>query len=222
MAWGKGGKGKKGQKPQKQQKPKADEDEPTYLKAVDPRWNLNKSALRGYASMTGSPFFAAQGQSDSDFLALANILENKMLPYTTEVTNRLGIALSEAGGTVSMGKELLEKYAAAPEEIGAKFGVQGVADLLSSPAGKAFVEAAAVFDKHDNAPKDQAALQKAAGDWVNFLLDNPKEKAKAVQRLVKSAARSYLLGAAAVVVGGEELAGMGQEAEANQFCQDAN
>ena len=97
MAWGKGGKGKKGQKPQKQQKPKADEDEPTYLKAVDPRWNLNKSALRGYASMTGSPFFAAQGQSDSDFLALANILENKMLPYTTEVTNRLGIALSEAG-----------------------------------------------------------------------------------------------------------------------------
>ena len=194
MAWGKGGKGKKGQKPQKQQKPKADEDEPTYLKAVDPRWNLNKSALRGYASMTGSPFFAAQGQSDSDFLALANILENKMLPYTTEVTNRLGIALSEAGGTVSMGKELLEKYAAAPEEIGAKFGVQGVADLLSSPAGKAFVEAAAVFNKHDNAPKDQAALQKAAGDWVNFLLDNPKEKAKAVQRLVKSAARSYLLG----------------------------
>ena len=194
MAWGKGGKGKKGQKPQKQQKSRADEDEPTFLKAVDPRWNLNKAALRGYASMTGSPFFAAQGQSDSDFLAVANILENKMLPYTTEIANRLGIALSEAGGTVSMGKELLEKYAAAPEEIGAKFGVQGVADLLSSPAGTAFVQAAAVFNKHDNAPKDQAALQKAAGDWVNFLLDDPKEKAKAVQRLVKSSARAYLLG----------------------------
>lgn len=67
-------------------------------------------------------------------------------------------------------------------------------DLLTSPRGKAFLEAATAFNKHNEAPKTAAALQKAAGQWVDFLLEKPKEKAKAVQRLVKSSARAYLLG----------------------------
>lgn len=191
MAWNKkghGGKGK-GKKPRTQDS----DEQPSYLKAVEPRWNLIKAALRGYASEQGSPFYAGQKQTEAEFLGLPNIL-NKMEPYTSEIVNRLGIALSEAGGTVVMGHELLEKYGSTPAETGSKLGVQGVFDVLKTAEGKAFVEAAATFDKNNPAAKDTAAVQKAAGKWVGFLLDKPKEKAKAMQRLVKSAARSYVLG----------------------------
>jgi hypothetical protein len=124
-----------------------------------------------------------------------NNLIQKMEPYTSEVANRLGIALSEAGGTISMGSSLLETYAADPTQTGEKLGVQGLADLFQTDAGKAFVEAAAAFNKHDNsAAKTTAVLQAAARKGVGFLLDDPTEKAKTVQRLVKSAARSYLVG----------------------------
>ena len=143
--------------------------------------------------MTGPPVSGGQGQSDSDFLSLANIIE-KQQPNTTELANRPGIALSEAGCTLGMGKELLDKCAADPATTGEKLGVQGVADLLKTEAGKAFVAAAATFNKNDEAPKNAGALQAAAGKWMDFLLDDPKGKARAAQRLVKSAARSYLLG----------------------------
>jgi hypothetical protein len=42
---GKGGKGGKG-KQTRQQQPEENEEQPAYLKAVDPRWALNKAALR--------------------------------------------------------------------------------------------------------------------------------------------------------------------------------
>ena len=157
---GKGGKGNKGKHAKQQMS--EDKEELTYLKAVDPRWALNKAALRAYASTTGSPFYAAQSQSDADFLSLGNMLQ-KMEPYTSELANRLGIALSEAGGTISMGKLLLEKYAEDPTQTGEKLGIQGLAALFQTDAGKAFVEAAAVFNKHDSsAAKTSAALQAAA------------------------------------------------------------
>lgn len=54
--------------------------------------------------MTGSPFYAGEGQADSDFLGLGNIIE-KQQPYTTELANRFGIALSVTGSTIGMGKE---------------------------------------------------------------------------------------------------------------------
>lgn len=198
MAWGKprsgkgkGGPGKKGAKRQQQEEP---EECPEYLKAVDPRWSLNKSALRAYASASGSPFYAAQSQSDTDYLSLTNLLA-KMEPYTSEVTNRLGIALSEAGGTVTMGAELLQKYAAEPAQTGEKLGVQGVAALFATDAGKAFVAAAATFNKHkQESPKDKASLGTAAQKWVEFLGEDPEGKAKALQRMVKSSAKTYLLG----------------------------
>ena len=49
-----------------------DFEELQYLKAVDARWHLNKASLRAHASATGSPFFAASGQTDAEFLSLAN------------------------------------------------------------------------------------------------------------------------------------------------------
>ena len=54
--------------------------------------------------MTGSPFYAGQGQADSDFLSLGSIIE-KQHPYTAELANRFGIALSVTGSTIGMGKE---------------------------------------------------------------------------------------------------------------------
>ena len=119
----------------------------------------------------------------------------KMERYTSEVANRLGIALSEAGGTVSMGAELLQKYAAETEKTGEKLGFEGVADLLKTDPGKAFLAAAATFNKHKaDSPKDKAALENAAKKWVDFLTDDPRGKAAAVQRMVMAAARTCLLG----------------------------
>ena len=204
MAWrggagrGKGGKGRKGSK-SSESKPTQKEGSATkeleYLQAVQPQWHINKASLRPFASATGSPFYTGRSQSDADFLSIANIMENKLEPYASEIVNRLGLAVSEAGGTVSMGSELLEKYAADPAEVATKLGIQGVGELLQSEAGKAFVQAAAVFNRNDETvPKTTAALHAAAARWTDFLLENPKAKAKAVQRLVKSSATLYLLG----------------------------
>ena len=204
MAWrggagrGKGGKGRKGSKSSESkptQKDGSATKELEYLQAVQPQWHINKASLRPFASATGSPFYTGRSQSDADFLSTANIMENKLEPYASEIVNRLGLAVSEAGGTVSMGSELLEKYAADPAEVATKLGIQGVTELLQSEAGKAFVQAAAVFNRNDETvPKTTAALQTAAVRWTDFLLENPKAKAKAVQRLVKSSATLYLLG----------------------------
>ena len=104
-----------------------------------PQWHIIKASLRPFASATGSPFYTGRSQSDADLLSTANIMENKLEPYASEIVNRLGLAVSEAGGTVSMGSELLEKYAADPAEVATKLGIQGVTELLQSEAGKAFV-----------------------------------------------------------------------------------
>ena len=160
MPWAGGGKGSKGSKGKSSKKEEAKE-KPEYLKAVDGRWHITKASLRAYASMSGSPFYASLSQTDSDFLNLKNIIE-KEAPYTTEIMNRMGIALSEAGGTIGMGKDLLLKYAAEPASTGEKLGVQGVLELLQSDAGKAFVAAAATFNKHEDNSKAAAALQTAA------------------------------------------------------------
>ena len=204
MAWrggagrGKGGKGRKGSKSSESKQTQKDGSatkELEYLQAVQPQWHFNKASLRPFASATGSPFYIGRSQSDADFLSTNNIIENKLEPYASEVVNRLGLAVSEAGGTVSMGSELLEKYAADLAEVATKLGIKGVADLLMSEGGKAFVQAAAVFNKNDETvPKTTAALQTAAARWTDFLLENPKAKAKVVQRLVKSSATLYLLG----------------------------
>lgn len=107
MGWGsrKGGKGKKSGVADGGQPSKKSSQEAEYLKAVDARWHLNKASVRAYASATGSPFYTGAGQTDSDYLSLSRVFERQEL-HTTELMNRLGIALSEAGGAVGMGAEL--------------------------------------------------------------------------------------------------------------------
>ena len=188
-SWGKGGKGRKA--PGQSDEAKAKNAE--YLQAVDARWNLVKGSLRPYASMSGSPFYAPASQSDADYLSLTNIAQ-RMETHTSEVVNRLGIALSEAGGTMTMGHELLSRYGTDAAQAGEKLGFAAMLDLLESEKGKRFVEAAAVLNKHnETAGKDAKALETAAANWVEFLLEDTKGKAKAAQRLAKAAAKSYLL-----------------------------
>ena len=171
------GKGKGGGKQAWKDKAK-DEERREYLKAVESRYTLPKALLRPFASETGSPFFG-NGQADSDLLSLKS-LAAAMQPDTSELCNRLGIALSEAGGTISMGKAL---------------GIQGAAELLGSEAGRKFAAAAAAFNKHDaGADKSAAALKAAAERWIAFISDDPSGKAKSLQRLVKASAKLYLLG----------------------------
>ena len=168
-----------------------DEERRDYLKAVESRYALAKALLRPYASETGSPFFG-NGQTDSDLLSLKS-LAAAMQPDTSELCNRLGIALSEAGGTISMGKELLEKYAADGAGAAKALGIQGAAELLGSDAGRKFAAAAAAFNKHDvGADKSAAALKIAAERWVAFVSDDPSGKAKNLQRLAKASAKLYL------------------------------
>lgn len=188
-SWGKGGKGRKAQAPSEESKVKTAD----YLQAVDARWNLVKGSLRPYASMGGSPFYAPASQSDADYLSLANVAE-RMEAHTSEVVNRLGIALSEAGGTMTMGHDLLSRYGADAAQAGEKLGFAAMLELLESEKGKKFVEAAAVLNKHnETAAKDAKALEVAATNWVDFLVEDTKGKAKVAQRLAKAAAKSYLL-----------------------------
>ena len=195
MAWrggasGKGGKGTKGKKGQGKQP--AEEKGPDYLKPVDAKWELTKAALRPYASPTGSPFYASQGQSDADFLSLTN-LRSKQEPYTTELVNRMGIALSEAGGTLEMFQDLAGKYMADPAQTAQKLGIQAMADLFRTDEGKGLQEAAATFNKHnEEKPKEQADLQAAAHKFLAFLRTDSKAKAAKLRRAAKSSAIIYL------------------------------
>ena len=150
-----------------------------------------KFTARCFAS--GSPFYTARQQSDTDFLSLGTVAKAQQT-WTTEICNRPGIALSEAGSTINMGKSLLLAYAAEDATAGEKLGFKGVVDMLESEDGKKFLAAAATFDKFDDSPKQAAALDTAARAWVKFLSTDTKSKAKRVQRMVKTAAKSYLFG----------------------------
>lgn len=189
---GKYGKGSKGQW-QASQRHGSDDEPVEHLRPVDGRWHLNKASLRPYASPSGSPFYTARQQSDTDFLSLSTVAKAQQT-WTTEICNRPGIALSEAGSTINMGKSLLLAYAAEDATAGEKLGFKGVVDMLESEDGKKFLAAAATFDKFDDSPKQAAALDTAARAWVKFLSTDTKSKAKRVQRMVKTAAKSYLFG----------------------------
>eukprot|EP00434_Breviolum_minutum_P044281 symbB.v1.2.039536.t1/scaffold6632.1/size16580/2 len=179
-----GGKGKKSEGAQPSKK---STEEVEYLKAVDARWHLNKASLRAYASATGSP---GAGQTDSDYLSLSRIFERQEA-HTTELMNRLGIALSEAGGTVGMGAELLGKYATDPAAASEKLGVAGVVDLLQTPAGQSFLAAASTFNKHEETSKDAAD---AAVKWVDFFVEDPKSKSQSCAAHGESCCQAVLAG----------------------------
>ena len=184
---GKYGKGSKGQW-QASQRHGSDDEPAEHLRPVDGRWHLNKASLRPYASPSGPS--TPRGSSRIRISSASNAQQT----WTTEICNRPGIALSEAGSTINMGKSLLLAYAAEDATAGEKLGFKGVVDMLESEDGKKFLAAAATFDKFDDSPKQAAALDTAARAWVKFLSTDTKSKAKRVQRMVKTAAKSYLFG----------------------------
>ena len=93
-----------------------------------------------------------------------------------------------------MGQSLLFAYCKDGSAAGEKLGFTGVVEILQTEEGKKFLAAAAAFDKFDDAAKNAAALQTAAKDWVAFLSTDPKGKAKRLQRMVKTAATTYIFG----------------------------
>jgi hypothetical protein len=195
MGWqrsnkGRGGKGKGWQGKDAEQRQTHGKEAQEYLKPVDGRWHLTKASLRPYASQAGSPFFA-QNQKDSEFLSLKSIGAAQQ-PDTSEILNRMGIALSEAGGTVCMGSDLLLKYAKDSAKASEALGFQ--AEMLQREAGRDFVSAAATFNKFDSAAKTPETLKAAAEKWVKFLTEDTAGKAKLIRRLIRTAAKTYLFG----------------------------
>jgi hypothetical protein len=196
MGWqrsnkGRGGKGKGWQGKDAEQQARGKEAQ-EYLKPVDGRWHLTKASLRPYASQAGSPFFA-QNQKDSEFLSLKSIGAAQQ-PDTSEILNRVGIALSEAGGTVCMGSDLLLKYAKDSAKASEALGFQATVDMLQGQAGQDFVSAAATFNKFDSTAKTPETLKAAAEKWVTFLTEDTAGKAKLLRRLIRTAAKTYLFG----------------------------
>ena len=195
MGRSKYGKGSKGQ--QFGGRRKENEDEPRHaeeLRPVDGRWHLTKASLRPYASSSGSPFFAGKQQSDTDFLSLSSVASAQET-WTSEICNRPGIALSEGGSTIGMGQTLLLAYATESSAAGEKLGVQGRrGDAAGRGTARSSWRQPLSSTSADDAPKTPAALQTAAKDWVRFFNTDTKSKAKRLQRMVKTAATSYLFG----------------------------
>ena len=126
---------------------------------------------------TGSPFYT-KGKSDADHLALHNLL-SRLNPSTSEACNRMGVALSEAGGTLEMMVRFVDKYLAAePKVVLQKVGLQALAEHMNKDAAKQLRDAACVLNKHSAAgEKPQMSLQEAVGVWVQYFGEDCKEKA---------------------------------------------
>ena len=165
---------------------------PSYLQAVDSKWHFGKAALRAYASETGSPFYT-KGKSDADHLALHNLL-SRLNPSTSEACNRMGVALSEAGGTLEMMARFVDKYLVAdPKVTLQKVGLQALAEHMNKDSAKQLRDAACVLNKHSAAgEKPKMSLQEAVGVWVQYFGEDCKEKAKDWQRLARSCATQYV------------------------------
>ncbi|CAJ1392599.1 unnamed protein product [Effrenium voratum] len=182
---GKTGHGKAWKKPsQEEEKAKR-----TYLAAVKPEWALAKNSLRPYASEDSSPFFTG-GKSDTKYWELGRIRE-AMAADTAELANRLGIALSESGGTICMGADVLKTFASGEEGL-EKLGFRGAATLLGGDGG--LRDAANVLNKYGTpVARGAPELRLAAETLLDFLEDDPAGKAKTFQRVARSAAKLYLL-----------------------------
>ena len=182
---GKTGHGKAWKKPsQEEEKAKR-----TYLAAVKPEWALAKNSLRPYASEDSSPFFTG-GKSDTKYWELGRIRE-AMAADTAELANRLGIALSESGGTICMGADVLKTFASGEEGL-EKLGFRGAATLLGGGGG--LRDAANVLNKYGTpVARGAPELRLAAETLLDFLEDDPAGKAKTFQRVARSAAKLYLL-----------------------------
>ena len=182
---GKTGHGKTWKKPsQEEEKAKR-----TYLAAVKPEWALAKNSLRPYASEDSSPFFTG-GKSDTKYWELGRIRE-AMAADTAELANRLGIALSESGGTICMGADVLKTFASGEEGL-EKLGFRGAATLLGGDGG--LRDAANVLNKYGTpVARGAPELRLAAETLLDFLEDDPAGKAKTFQRVARSAAKLYLL-----------------------------
>ena len=124
------------------------EEKATALKKVTGRngpqatckhWTASGISARllcgAYASETGSPFYT-KGKSDADHLALHNLL-SRLNPSTSEACNRMGVALSEAGGTLEMMARFVDKYLVAdPKVTLQKVGLQALAEHMNKDSAK--------------------------------------------------------------------------------------
>ena len=166
--------------------------DPEFLKAVKTEWALAKSALRPYAGPDGSVFFA-RNKSDSKFLDLNNLASHQA-PDTTELVNRLGIALSEAAGTFGSGGALFTKYLPDKDTALQKLGLTGVMEELTSDAGVSMLKAATALNKHSPTAKTKKEeIAAAAKDWLAFFDTDSKAKAKKFARLAQASAKLYIL-----------------------------
>ena len=157
--------------------------EPKYLQAVDSKWHFGKASLRPYASESGSPFYT-RGMSDADHLALRNILD-RLSPNTAEACNRMGVALSEAGGTINMMTDFVDRYLNDPVTCLQKLGLDHLAADMGKSKAKQLRTAAQVFDRNFAADKPKLSLAEAAAAWVDYFSTDGKEEAKSWQRLAR-------------------------------------
>lgn len=164
--------------------------EARYLQAVDSKWHFGKASLRAYASENGSPFYT-KGKSDAEHLSL-NTLLDRLHARTSEACNRMGVALSEAGGTVCMMAEFVDKYLADPDKAAGKLGILALADEMGPSKSKQLREAATALDKNSSSEKPKMTVQDAAKAWVKYFTEDGKTKAKPWQRLARSAATQYV------------------------------
>ncbi|CAE7346844.1 unnamed protein product [Symbiodinium natans] len=161
-----------------------------YLQAVDSKWHFGKANLRAYASDTGSPFYT-KGKSDAEHLALRSLSE-RLTPATSEACNRMGIALSEGGGTVNMMAAFVDKYLENMEDASEKLGLKALAEGLGKSKGEQLRQVAAFFDKNFEGDKPTLSVEEAAAAWVTYFSTDSKEGAKPWQRLARSAATQYV------------------------------
>ena len=164
---------------------------PNYLQAVDSKWHFGKASLRPYASETGSPFYG-KGKSDAEHLALHNLVD-RLNCGTSEACNRMGVALSEAGGTVEMMAAFVDKYLQDPRKTLQQVGLEQLAEQMSAENAQGLRDAACVLNKHsERTDKPTMSLHEAVNVWVEYFGNDCKEKAKHWQRLARSSATQFV------------------------------
>eukprot|EP00435_Cladocopium_sp_Y103_P026876 s242_g6.t1 len=149
-----------------------------------------ESAHGGQLRSVRTPFYT-RGKSDADHLALRNVLD-RLSPNTAEACNRMGVALSEAGGTINMMADFVDRYLSDPVKCLQKLGLDHLAADMDRSKAKQLRAAAQVFDRNFSGDKPKLSLAEAAAAWVDYFSTDGKEKATSWQRLARSSAIQFV------------------------------
>ena len=122
--------------------------------------------------------------SDAGHLALRNVLD-RLSPNTAEACNRMGVALSEAGGTINMMADFVDRYLSDPVKCLQKLGLDNLAADMDKSKAKQLRAAAQVFYRNFAGDKPKLSLAEAAAAWVDYFSTDGKEEAKSWQRLAR-------------------------------------